>query len=82
MTALLLSYFSGGLLQTPTATIWLFVIGTLAFALACLGLGVFTRRSKPARVMKTSDFLGQSFINLPVLLCIASVIVLLFLQTP
>lgn len=82
VTALLLSYFSGGLLQTPTATIWLFVIGALAFALACLGFGVFTRRPKPARVMNTSDFLGQSFINLPVLLCIASVIALLFLQTP
>ena len=74
ITALLLSYFSSGLFETPAATIWIFVAGILIFILGVMGLLLATRRPAQIRQIKTVDFLGQSFINLPVLLCLAGII--------
>lgn len=80
VTALLLSYFSGGLLQTPLATIGLFCLGAAIFGLAWFGMAICTKPDSRVKVIKTSDFLGQSFVNLPILLCIAGILGLMFIQ--
>lgn len=80
LTALFLSCLSGGLMETPSATLWLFITGFLAEAVACVGIAAFTAKSKPVSRIKTSEFLGQSFVNLPIILCIISILGLLYLQ--
>lgn len=74
VTALLLSYFSPELLYAPGVTIWLFVLGILAYGAALLILLRRTPRPKAAARLRTGEFLGQSFVNLPILLCIAGIV--------
>jgi len=78
ITALLLSYFSGALMDLPVATIQLFVIGVLGAVLGWTVISTMTKRPRPLMVLKTSEFLGQSFVNLPILLCILSIFALMF----
>ncbi len=79
LTALLLSYFNEVLMDTPMATLQLFAGGILASLVGWTVLTMLTKRPKPVFRLKTGEFLGQSFINLPILLCIASILGLLFL---
>ena len=78
ITALLLSYFSNVLMDIPTSTLKLYAIGLLAAVFGWLALLTMTKRPKPVRRIKTSEFLGQSFVNLPILLCIVSILGLVF----
>jgi membrane protease YdiL (CAAX protease family) len=78
VTAILLSYFSNVLMDTPVATLKLFVTGVVAAAAGWLALLTVTKRPRPVLRMKTSEFLGQSFVNLPILLCIFSILALFF----
>lgn len=80
ITALLLAYFSFALMDIPSATIKLFATGIPIGAAAVLVLALSTRKSAKTRKMKTSELLGQSFVNPPILLCIAIIIMLLYLQ--
>lgn len=80
ITALLLSYYSGALLYAPAATLWMFLTGVLAIAIAFAGIWRLTCPDKPVRVMKASDLLGQSFMNLPIILCIFCMIGVLILR--
>ena len=79
LTALLLSYFNGALMDTPIATLQLFAVGILASVIGWTVLTSLTKRPKPVLRIKTGEFLGQSFVNLPILLCILSILGLLFL---
>lgn len=79
LTALLLSYANGVLMETPIMTLQLFAGGVLAFLVGWVLLQTVTKRPRPTLKIKTGEFLGQNFINLPILLCIASVIGMLIL---
>ncbi len=70
ITAVLLSRYSGELLYYPMGTLWLFMGGLVAAALGFLGLWKMTRPAPETKLMKTSELLGQSFLTLPVLLCL------------
>ncbi len=70
LTALLISFGSGGLMEQPGLTIQLFLFGCLAAFLGILGISSMTKRPHPRRMLPTAEFLGQSFVNLPILLCI------------
>ena len=80
LAALLLSYFSYALIDMPMMTVNLFVWGVIAAGIGFIVLSVLTKKPRPVLRMKTSEFLGQSFINLPILLCIASILGVLILQ--
>ena len=80
VTAVLLSYYNAILMETPSATIWLFVTGILAELAACAGITAFTRPAKLINITKTRELLGQSFVNIPILLCIIIIIAFLYLQ--
>lgn len=79
LTALLLSYANGVLMETPIMTLQLFAGGVLAFLVGWVLLQTVTKRLRSTLKIKTGEFLGQNFINLPILLCIASVIGMLVL---
>ncbi len=70
VTALLLSWFSSRLLYYPAATIWLFAIGIFGAGIAFLGLVRMTKPEKETALMENKELLGQSFLSLPVLLCL------------
>lgn len=80
LTALMLSYFNGVLMDTPIATLQLFAVGILASVVGWTALTMLTKKPRPVIRMKTGEFLGQSFVNLPILLCIASILGLFFLS--
>lgn len=80
VTAVLLSYFSSVLIDVPSATIKLFVTGIIIGFAAIAALAVFTKPSAKIKRIRASELLGQSFINLPIILCIAMIIGLLYLQ--
>lgn len=79
LTALLLSYGNNALMELPVVTVMLFVLGMLASAAGWTVITTLTKRPKPILRIKTGEFLGQSFVNLPILLCILSILGLLFL---
>lgn len=70
ITAVFLLYFNAQLFYNPVTTLWLFVAGLTGLLLGYMGVSVFTKPKKPVRLIKTKELLGQSFVNLPVLLCI------------
>lgn len=72
-TALLLGYFNSELTYAPTATIKLFAAGVLEFAAVFTIFIALTKRKEQNNKIKTSVLLGQNFISIPVLLCIAIV---------
>ncbi len=78
ITALLVSYFSSSLMTFPVLTIQLFGIGLLAAILGWIAISAMTKRPRPRLFLDTSEFLGQSFINLPILLCLFSILLILF----
>ncbi len=80
MTALLLSYYSSALMDTPMATLTLFGWGVLAFLVGWVGLYFLALRSRPVKEIKTAEFLGQNFVNLPIILCLICVFGFLFFQ--
>lgn len=74
MVAILLSRFSPWLLSFPVATLWFFVLGVLATLTAFAGLKRHGYREDRTPLMPTKDLLGQSFLSLPILLCIACIL--------
>lgn len=71
MAALLLGYFNSELIYEPTATIKLFAAGIVGFA-TVFGIFVSVTKKRPKNnKIKASVLLGQSFVSIPVLLCIA-----------
>ncbi len=73
VTAVLLSRYSGDLMSYPMGTLWLFVGGLLAAGIGFFGLWKNTNPTPNVKRMKTRELLGQSFLSLPVLLCILCV---------
>ncbi len=74
-TALLLGFFNGAINYDAFLTITLFVMGVICFA---AGILIFvSKNKKPPQVsrIKKSHLLGQSFVNIPILLCILVVII-------
>ncbi len=80
ITALLLSYFNGALMDDPAVTLLLFFFGILALILSAVFFTRMTTRPAAVRKMRTADLLGQSVINLPIVLCILCTIGVLILQ--
>lgn len=73
-TALILSYLSPALLYMPTVTIIIFIIGII-LAIGVFGYFMVTHKhQRPVRLIKTSVLLEQSFVNLPIILCIICVL--------
>ncbi|MBR5152205.1 MAG: CPBP family intramembrane metalloprotease [Clostridia bacterium] len=77
ITALLVSYFSSSLMTFPILTIQLFIFGTLGAIAGWTVITSMTKRPHPRLFLDTSEFLGQSFINLPILLCLFSILLTL-----
>lgn len=80
VTAVLLSYFSSVLIDIPSATIKLFVTGIIVGFAAVCALAFLTKPAARIKRLKAAELLGQSFINLPIILCIAMIVGLLYLQ--
>ncbi len=80
VTALLLSYFNSALMDDPAVTLLLFLFGILALVLSAVFFTKMTTRPAAVRKMRTADLLGQSVINLPIVLCILCTIGVLILQ--
>ncbi len=79
-TALLLGYFSSDLLYAPVLTISIFVAGVLGFGILYAAFLNITKKPTAVNVIKTPVLLGQSFVNVPILLCfiiIATALVLM-----
>lgn len=76
-TALLLGYFSADLAYTPILTITIFAIGVIGFGILYSILTAVTKKPAPVKKIKTATLLGQSFINVPILLCILFIVVTL-----
>lgn len=77
LTAILLSYFSGNLLSNPAGTRWLFLLGIGAVVLGILGLRASARPEPETNRMPQKELLGQSFLSIPILLCILCILGLL-----
>ncbi len=73
-TALLLGYFSDDLGYAPILTITIFVLGVIGFLALYSIFIAATKKPDTVTKMKNSTLLGQSFINLPILLCIFLII--------
>ena len=74
-TALLLGFFNNEITYDPSLTITLFVLGIICFIAS---FWVFiSKNKKPDRVdrIKKSQLLGQSFINVPIILCIVVIVI-------
>ncbi len=74
-TALLLGFFNQQIIYAPVFTIVLFVLGIICFL---VGFGVFVSRNKKSErdeKIKNTQLLGQSFVNLPIILCALTIIV-------
>lgn len=72
-TALLLAYYNEALWYSPETMIALFVCGIISFAAGLIAINRVYKKDGIARNKKigTATLLGQSFISVPVLLCIA-----------
>ncbi len=73
-TALLLGYFNSELNYAPALTIGLFVGGIICFAALFILFVKATKVTKRETKIRTTHLLGQSFVNIPILICIAVVI--------
>ncbi len=80
VTAVLLSYFSAWLMDEPEATLKLFLAGGIACIIGWAFLLLTTEKAAKVRRLKTGTFLGQSFVNLPVVLCVACVVAMWILE--
>lgn len=80
LTAIILLYLNSELIYNPAATLWLFAAGVIGTAAGYIGISAFTKPKEPVRVIKASELLGQSFVNLPVLLCIAFLLWIMLTQ--
>lgn len=69
ITALLLSFFNSELVYTPIFTISIFVLGVIGFAVVWTAFGTVTKKPEKVKAVSASTLLGQSFINIPILLC-------------
>ena len=74
ITALLLSWFSYRLSYLPGTTICLFVLGILAAGLGYLGIVKMTKPKPETTLLETRELLGQSFLSLPIILCLICMI--------
>lgn len=80
VAAVLLSYFSSYLMEVPFVTIVLFITG-IAAAIAAFGmLSVISKPRVRIKRIKTSELLGQSFINIPIIFCIFMAVLMLYMQ--
>ncbi len=75
ITALLFVYFGEEMQYEPVLTIILFVSLVVVFVGTYAYLTTKTKRPKPALKMATSQLLGQSFISVPVILCVVVLVV-------
>ncbi len=75
LTALLLSWFSYRLSYLPGTTLFLFVLGILAAALGYLGIVRMTKEKQETKLLETKELLGQSFLSLPIVLCLICMLV-------
>lgn len=73
-TALLLGFFSRELTYMPVFTVSLFAVGTVVFAAAYVLFSSVTKKPKNIARMKTGSLLGQSFVSLPILLCVVIIV--------
>lgn len=80
-TALLLGYLSSELSYAPVLTIVIFAAGVLGFGVLYSVLNSTTKKPPAVNKIKTSTLLGQSFVNLPILLCIFIIITALVLMS-
>lgn len=74
-TALILGYINDELIYMPVFTISLFAIGVILFITAYMLFASITKKPKEICLMKTGGLLGQSFINLPIIMCIAVIVI-------
>lgn len=74
ITALLLEFFNSELIYAPVTTIALFVAGVIGFLLTVVGIMLVCPKKASVNKIKTSVLVGQSFINIPIILCAAAVI--------
>lgn len=74
LTAILLGFFNAELIYAPVTTIVLFVLGIIGFILTVLAIMFVCKKNKTDDKIKTSVLIGQSFINLPVVLCVAVIV--------
>ncbi len=75
LTALLLAYYNTELGYEPVLTIGLFISGIICFVVLFSLFIKATKQPKYETKIKTSQLLGQSFVNIPILLSIAAVII-------
>lgn len=71
--ALLLAYYNDALWYSPETMVALFVCGIIAFAAGILAVGGVYKKDGIEKSKKTgtATLLGQSFISVPVILCVA-----------
>ena len=69
ITALLLGFFNSELVYTPILTITIFAVGVIGFAIVFATFKSVTKKPEKVKAISTSTLLGQSFINIPILLC-------------
>lgn len=74
VTALFLAYYNAELMYEPALTIGLFAGGIICFAGLFTLFVKATRKPKLEPKIKTSQLLGQSFVNVPILLGVAVVV--------
>lgn len=74
VTALLLSFFNTELLYAPVFTIGIFVAGVIGFIGIYATFLSVTHKAEKVATMKKNILLGQSFVNVPILLCLALLI--------
>ena len=74
-TAVLLAYFNSELQFEPALTIGLFIGGIFGFLILYALFMMGTSRKAAVCKLKTSHMLGQNFVSVPSLLCVAVVVV-------
>lgn len=74
-TAVLLAYFNAELQFEPALTIGLFIGGVFGFLILYALFMMGTRKREAVCKLKTSHMLGQNFVSVPSLLCLAVVVV-------
>lgn len=81
ITALLVSYFSMIELQySPVGTLWTFAIGIVSAIVGAMGIMVYTKPPRSIELIKKSVLLRQSFMNIPIIICIILLISLMCSQ--
>ena len=78
LIAVLLAYFNDDLGYEPGFTIFLFIVGILVFAITFIIFLKKSKNQKSVALMKFKVLLGQSFINVPIILCVLSIMLTAF----